>query len=245
MIQLKDLSIRSGPFALTGINLSVPEGAYAVLMGGTGQGKTTILEAICGLRTVTAGRVVLCGTDVTRHKPADRGVGYVPQDLGLFPMMTVRGHLEFALKVRRASSVVIRQRVQELAEVLGIASLLDRHVRHLSGGEAQRVALGRALSFHPRVLVLDEPFNALDEATRDRLCELLRSIQRSSGLTTLHVTHSRSEARLVADKLIVLAKGKLAERPADDLYAAATHAEEAPPSPAIERRSLSTKGQTP
>ena len=102
MIQLKDLAIRSGPFALSGVNLSVPQGAYAVLMGGTGQGKTTILEAICGLRTVTAGRVVLCGIDVTKYKPADRGVGYVPQDLGLFPMMTVRGHLEFALKIRRA-----------------------------------------------------------------------------------------------------------------------------------------------
>ena len=245
MIQLKDLSIRSGPFALSGINLSVPQGEYAVLMGGTGQGKTTILESICGLRTVTAGRVVLCGVDVTKHKPADRGVGYVPQDLGLFPMMTVRGHLEFALKVRRVSAAAIRQRVGELAEVLGIQPLLERHVRHLSGGEAQRVALGRALSFRPHVLVLDEPFNALDEATRDRLCELLRSIQRQSGLTTLHVTHSRSEARLVADKLIVLSQGRLVERPVEDLHAAVARADDAPPSPAIERRSLSTKGNSP
>ena len=245
MIQLADLSIRSGPFVLSGINLSIPEGAYAVLMGGTGQGKTTILEAICGLRTVISGRVVLCGTDVTREKPANRGVGYVPQDLGLFPMMTVRGHLEFALKVRRAAAAAIRERVSELAEVLGIHPLLDRSVQNLSGGEAQRVALGRALSFHPRILVLDEPFNALDEATRDRLCELLRSIQKQSGLTTLHVTHSRSEARLVADKLIVLSAGRLAERSVEELHAAATHPDDAPRSPAVDRRSLSTKGQTP
>ena len=244
MIQLADLSIRSGPFALSAINLSIPEGAYAVLMGGTGQGKTTILEAICGLRKVTSGRVVLCGVDVTREKPANRGVGYVPQDLGLFPMMTVRGHLEFALKVRRASSAVIRERVSELAEVLGIHPLLERHVRHLSGGEAQRVALGRALSFRPRILVLDEPFNSLDEATRDRLCELLRSIQKQSGLTTLHVTHSRSEARLVADKLIVLSGGKLAERSVEELHAGA-YGEDSPASPAVERRSLSTKGPNP
>ncbi len=242
MIELHSLSIRSGAFALSGINLSIPEGAYAVLMGGTGQGKTTILEAICGLRTVTSGRVVLCGIDVTRHKPADRGVGYVPQDLGLFPMMTVRGHLEFALKVRRAAATVIRQRVEELTEVLGITALLERHVRHLSGGEAQRVALGRALSFRPRILVLDEPFNALDEMTRDRLCELLRSIQKQSGLTTLHVTHSRSEARLVADRLIVLSGGKLAERAVEDLHAMPALAEDGPSSPAALRRSVSTKG---
>ncbi|HUE75044.1 MAG TPA: ATP-binding cassette domain-containing protein [Pirellulaceae bacterium] len=245
MIELNQLSIRSGAFALSGVNLSIPAGAYAVLMGGTGQGKTTILEAICGLRTVTSGRVVLCGIDVTRHKPADRGVGYVPQDLGLFPMMTVRGHLEFALKIRRAPAAVIRERVEELAKLLGISALLKRHVRHLSGGEAQRVALGRALSFRPRVLVLDEPFNALDEATRDRLCELLRSIQKQSGLTTLHVTHSRSEARLVADKLIVLSAGRVAERPVTDLNPSSGQPDESPQSPAVERRSFSTKGQHP
>ncbi len=240
MIELNQLSIRSGAFALSGVNLSIPEGAYAVLMGGTGQGKTTILEAICGLRPVTSGRVVLCGVDVTRHKPADRGVGYVPQDLGLFPMMTVRGHLEFALKVRRAPAAAIRMRVDELAGVLGIAPLLDRHVKHLSGGEAQRVALGRALSFRPKILVLDEPFNALDEATRDRLCELLRSIQRHSGLTTLHVTHSRSEAHLVADKLLLLSAGPLAERPLVDLNPSSAQPEESPQSPAVDRRTLST-----
>src|SRR5688572_18648193 len=217
MIQLDKLSIRSGAFALGDVSFTIPEGAYAVLMGGTGQGKTTILEAICGLRTVTSGRVLLCGVDVTRQKPADRGVGYVPQDLGLFPMMTVRGHLEFALKVRRSPTDVIRQRVGELAATLGIEKLLDRHVRHLSGGEAQRVALGRALSFRPRILLLDEPLNALDERTRDRLCDLLRSVQKQSGLTTLHITHSRTEARLLADRLLVLSAGRLSERPLADL----------------------------
>jgi ABC-type sugar transport system ATPase subunit len=236
MIQLDNLSIRSGAFALSGVSFTIPEGAYAVLMGGTGQGKTTILEAICGLRTVTAGRVLLCGRDVTRDKPADRGVGYLPQDLGLFPMMTVRGHLEFALRVRRSPAELIRERVGELAKTLGIEELLDRHVRHLSGGEAQRVALGRALSFRPRILLLDEPLNALDETTRDRLCELLRSIQKQSGLTTLHITHSRTEARLLADRLLVLAAGQLTERPLADLDHLPAAAEEAPRSPPVERR---------
>ena len=217
MIELDNVTIRSGPFSLRGVELSIPAGAYAVLMGGTGQGKTTILEAICGLRQVTSGRVVLGGIEMTRWKPGDRGVGYVPQDLALFPQMSVRGHLEFALRIRRWAKREIDERVAELSHVLGIEPLLERGVRHLSGGEAQRVALGRALSFRPRVLLLDEPLNALDEVTRDRLCDLLRSIQKITGLSTLHVTHSRSEAALVADRLIVLEGGALRERPVTEL----------------------------
>ena len=217
MIVLENVSIRSGTFSLTDVNLTITEGTYAVLMGGTGQGKTTILEAICGLRPVTGGRVLLDGIDMTRAKPADRGVGYVPQDLGLFPTMTVRGHLEFALRVRRSPAKMIQDRVTELAQLLGIESLLERGVRGLSGGEAQRVALGRALAFRPRVLLLDEPLNALDEATRDRLCELLRTVQKQSGLATLHVTHSSVEARQLADKLLLLTVGRLSERPLGEL----------------------------
>lgn len=217
MIELDQLAVRSGTFEMTGVNLSIPEGAYAILMGGTGHGKTTILEAICGLRGVTSGRVVLHGDDVTRRKPADRSVGYVPQDLGLFPTMTVRGHLEFALKVRRTPRPQIAERVAELSHVLGIERLLERTMRGLSGGESQRVALGRALSFRPRILVMDEPLNALDEPTRDRLCELLRTIQKETGLTTLHVTHSRTEARCLADKLYVIDAGRLTERPLTEL----------------------------
>jgi ABC-type sugar transport system ATPase subunit len=229
MIELDNLSIRSGPFTLSGVNVAIAEGAYAVLMGGTGQSKTTILEAICGLRTVTGGRVVLCGADVTRMKPADRGVGYLPQDLGLFPNMDVRGHLEFALHVRRVLMKQVHARVEELAKLLGIEQLLGRRIQHLSGGEAQRVALGRALSFRPRILLLDEPLNALDETTRDRLCALLRQIQKQTGLTTLHITHSRTEARLLADQLLVLSAGTLKERPLSDL-------EQLPASPAEARR---------
>jgi ABC-type sugar transport system ATPase subunit len=226
MIELDDITIHSGSFSLAATKLTVPAATYAVLMGGTGQGKTTILEAICGLRRVSSGRIVLNGVDITRWKPADRGVGYVPQDLALFPTMTVREHLEFALRLRRAAAATIRDRVAELAEVLGIQALLARRVRGLSGGEAQRVALGRALSFHPRVLLLDEPLNALDEATRDRLCELLRSVQRENELTTLHVTHSRAEARALADKLFVLEAGRVREAPLDELERTPDEAQE-------------------
>jgi molybdate/tungstate transport system ATP-binding protein len=242
MIELRGITTGAGGFELRGATLTVPQGAYAVLMGGTGQGKTTILEAICGLRPIRAGRVVLGGVDATRLKPGDRGIGYLPQDLGLFPTKTVRGHLEFALRVRHWPATAIRDRVAELAKILGIQPLLDRRTRGLSGGEAQRVALGRALSFRPQVLLLDEPLNALDEATRDRLCELLKSIQKSSGLTALHVTHSRSEARLLADNLFVLAEGQIEERPLDYLDTLPTLPP--PDSPPLARRSLPAGSQT-
>jgi ABC-type sugar transport system ATPase subunit len=213
MIELENVTIRSGKFELTGLTAVIPSGNYAVLMGGTGQGKTTILEAICGLRPVVRGCIRLDGVDATRRKAADRSIGYVPQDLALFPTMTVRQHLEFALRLRKASPALLRQRVSELADVLHLGPLLHRRMRGLSGGEAQRVALGRALSFQPRMLLLDEPLNSVDEATRDRLCDLLRTIQKQSGLTTLHVTHSRAEAVLLADRLFQLVRGRVAECP--------------------------------
>ena len=234
MIRLEKITVRAGSFGLNRVDLSVPTGAYAVLMGGTGQGKTTLLEAICGLKSVVSGRVCLSGAEMTDWKPADRGVGYVPQDLALFPTITVRGHLEFALQLRRHSRAVIQERVRELARVLEIESLLDRRVRGLSGGESQRVALGRALSFRPRVLLMDEPLNALDEATRDRLCELLRSIQRDSGLTTLHVTHSRVEASALADRFYLLEHGQLHESPVGELKLPATSSPPQPTAPPTE-----------
>jgi ABC-type sugar transport system ATPase subunit len=221
MIELDNLSLRAGAFSLANVQFLVPRGTYAVLMGGTGQGKTSILEVICGLKPVSGGRVRLAGQDVTHWKPADRGVGYVPQDLALFPTISVRGHLEFALKLRRWSRLAIEERVQRLAELLGISHLLERSITHLSGGEAQRVAIGRAISFEPQVLLMDEPLNALDEKTRDRLCSLLSTLHAEFGLTTLHITHSRAEARQVAQKFFLLEKGALHERPLSELATAA------------------------
>lgn len=217
MLEVRDLVVQSGSFRLPAAILTVPAGGYGVLMGRTGSGKTTLLEGICGLRPIVGGGVWLDGVDITRAPLAARGIGYVPQDLALFPTLSVRGHLAFALRLRRLAPAEIATRVADLADALEIHHLLERGVAGLSGGEARRVALGRALSFRPRLLVLDEPLAAVDEATRDRLCDLLRRIQRAHGVTTLHVTHAREEARRLADILYVIDRGAVGARPLESL----------------------------
>ena len=209
MIAVEGLSIRQGAFALDGLSFTVPAGAYAVLMGPTGGGKTTVLETIAGLRRPTAGRVVLAGRDVTALPPAARNVGYVPQDGVLFPTMTVRENLAFALSVRKVSRKESDARVTELADQLGLTALLPRRAVGLSGGEAQRVALGRALAFRPPVLLLDEPLNAVDEVTHDRLVSLLRTVRDRGETTVLHVTHSRAEADLLGAILLRFEGGRV------------------------------------
>src|ERR1051326_2933804 len=149
MIQAEKLSVRVGQFVLCDISFAIPTGQYGFLMGKTGSGKTALLEAICGLRPAVAGCIRLMGRDVTHLKPAVRGIGYVPQDGALFPTLSVREHLAFALTIRRWSREAIHQRVEELADLLGLTGLLHRTPQGLSGGEAQRVALGRALANRP------------------------------------------------------------------------------------------------
>lgn len=211
MIRLEEIAWRAGTFRLEKISLSIPTGSYAVLMGATGSGKTTLLEIVCGLRRPTTGRVLIGDRDITHEPPAARGVGYVPQDGAMFPTMTVREQLGFALQVRRRPAAEIAERVAQLATELGLTALLDRLPQHLSGGERQRVALGRALAAQPRVLVLDEPLSALDEERRDDLAALLKRVQRQHGVTALHITHSRSEADQLADVLFRLQDGQIKE----------------------------------
>jgi ABC-type sugar transport system ATPase subunit len=209
VIRLDDIAWRAGTFRLERISISIPTGSYAVLMGATGSGKTTLLEIVCGLRRPSAGRVLIGDLDVTREPPAARGVGYVPQDGAMFPTMTVREQLGFALRLRRRPSAEITERVDQLATELGLTPLLDRLPQNLSGGERQRVALGRALAAQPKVLVLDEPLSAIDEERRDDLAALLKRVQRQHGVTALHITHSRSEAGQLADVLFRLQDGQI------------------------------------
>ena len=213
MIRVEQLSVRAGAFSLSGIDFSVPNGQYAVLMGRTGSGKTTLLEALCGLKRVRTGSISLLDRDVTRLKPADRGIGYVPQDRALFQTMTVREHLVFAPGIRRWPRAAIEERVAELAQLLGLETLLDRKPPGLSGGEAQRVALGRALAARPGILCLDEPLSALDDDTREEMYALLESVQQYTGVTTLHVTHHLGEAERLADVILILKDGLVQPKP--------------------------------
>ncbi len=209
MIQLDEVTIRSGEFVLRGVSLTVAEGQYGVLMGRTGCGKTTLLEAICGLRPVDSGRIILGGREVTRLRPAERGIGYVPQDSALFATMTVRNQLAYALSLRHWEVGRIAERVAELAALLEIGPLADRFPQGLSGGETRRVALGRALASYPNTLLLDEPLSGLDDATRDKMIELLKQVQQSTGVTLLHVTHSQDDATRLADCRFTLEDGAI------------------------------------
>ena len=214
MISVDSIAWHAGAFRLENVNFTVPSGRYAVLMGRTGCGKTTLIEIICGLRTPRSGRVIIGGRDVTHEPPAARGIGYVPQDGALFPTFTVREQIAFALRLRRRPADEIAARVAELADELGIAHLLDRLPQHLSGGERQRVALGRALAAKPKVLLFDEPLSALDEELRDDLAVLLKRVQREHGITALHITHSRAESAALADVVFRLSDGRICEVPA-------------------------------
>lgn len=211
MIRLEHITWKApGGFGLEGVDMHIPAGTYAVLMGATGCGKTTLLEIISGLRRPSAGRVWLHGRDVTDEEPRQRGIGYLPQDLALFPRTRVRDQISFAPRLRKdaAADAV----VADLAAELHISHLLDRLPDHLSGGEKQRVALARALAARPRVLLLDEPLSALDETTRAEAAQLLRSLHARHGLTVLHVTHSRPEAGSLAQMHLKLEKGRLSRQ---------------------------------
>ncbi len=209
MLEVKNLTIRAGDFCLQNLSLCIPAGAYAVLMGSTGCGKTTLLEALCGLRQVTAGQLRLRERELLGTPISQRYIGYVPQDGAVFPTMTVRENLGFAPKMRGVAPDLIADRVEELAEQLSIVHLLDRRTKGLSGGEKQRVALGRALAADPHLLLLDEPLSALDAETHRDMTRLLKQVQHETQVTTLHVTHNKQEATELADVLYIFREGQL------------------------------------
>lgn len=209
MIRAENITWRAGAFALDGVSFEIPPSCYAVLMGRTGSGKTSLIEILCGLRLPSSGRILLGDEDVTDLPPNLRGIGYVPQDGALFPTMTVREQIGFALRMRRADAGEIENTVSSLAAEMSIAHLLDRRPHGLSGGEKQRVALARALALKPRVLLMDEPLSSLDEETQGELIALLKRVQAEHSITVLHVTHSRREAALLADVVLRIEGGKV------------------------------------
>lgn len=212
MVEVENLSVRAGDFRLKGVSFEIAAGEYAVLMGRTGCGKTTVLEAICGLKQVVGGRVILCGRDVTNLPPGARGIGFVPQDGSLFSTKTVRTHLAFGPRIQNWAAQEIEAQVEALAEELGLTDLLDRKPYGLSGGERQRVALGRALAVRPKILCLDEPLSALDEETHEEMIDLIKGVTKEHSITAIHITHSRREAESVADRVFRLEEGVVREQ---------------------------------
>ena len=201
------------------VSLEVADGEFFVLLGPSGSGKSTVLRMIAGLTSVDGGRVLLHGRDVTHLLPQQREVGFVFQHYALFRHMTVADNVEFALSIRKASATERRRRRDELLELVGLAGLGSRMPHQLSGGQQQRVALARALAHQPGVLLLDEPFGALDAKIRVDLRRMLSRVQREIGITTIFVTHDQEEAFELADRLGVMNVGRLLEvGPPDELY---------------------------
>ncbi|HEY3177233.1 MAG TPA: ATP-binding cassette domain-containing protein [Candidatus Polarisedimenticolia bacterium] len=193
------------------LSLEVADGELFVLLGPSGSGKSTVLRMIAGLADIDEGRVLLHGRDVTHVPPQRRGVGFVFQHYALFRHMSAADNIEFALRIRRIAAGERRRRRDELLELVGLAGLGARMPAQLSGGQQQRVALARALAHRPEVLLLDEPFGALDAKIRADLRRTIRGIQRELGVTTIFVTHDQEEAFELADRLGIMNFGRLLE----------------------------------
>ncbi len=201
------------------VSLRIEQGEFLVLLGPSGSGKSTLLRAIAGLTDIDHGRVFLHGRDVTHVGARDREVGFVFQQYALFRHMTIADNIEFALRVRKMKAAERRARRQELLRLVALDGMDDRLPAQLSGGQQQRVAVARALAHRPKVLLMDEPFGALDAKIREELRRTIRQIQRELGMTTVLVTHDQEEAFALADRIGVMHQGRLLEcgRP-DDLY---------------------------
>jgi ABC-type sugar transport system ATPase subunit len=209
MIELRGLSLRVGDFRIENLNLNLPESGIHVLLGPTGGGKTLILESIIGLRKIQGGKILIGGKEIQDLPPEERKISYVPQDLALFPHLRVRENLLYGLRARRQPVAGNSGHVEGLIDALKIAHLLERYPFGLSGGEKQRVALGRALAPSPQLLLLDEPLTALDPGLRNELQQVLITLHRSLKFTALHVTHDLEEAYLLGDTITVLIQGKV------------------------------------
>lgn len=220
MIRLENIAIERGSFSLQGIDLHVPKGEYLTLLGPSGAGKSVLLEAIMGLYRPKTGTLLLNGEQSAGVPPERRDISYLPQDLALFPHLTVLDNIMFSARARKLDPVAVRQQFDELVDLLDIAPLLSRKkVTTLSGGEQQRVSLARALLTQPRILLLDEPFSALDACIKRHLQLKLRQISREFGVTVVHVTHDREEAFMLGETIAVMIDGRLQQIGThDDLY---------------------------
>jgi sulfate transport system ATP-binding protein len=209
-ISARNISKRFGTFvALDDVSVEVETGSLTALLGPSGSGKSTLLRIIAGLEKPDAGEVLLGGENATLLSPQNRGVGFVFQHYAAFKHMTVRDNVGFALKIRKRSRTEIRTRVDELLELVQLQGFGHRYPAQLSGGQRQRMALARALAAEPEVLLLDEPFGALDARVRHELRAWLRRLHEETRTTTVFVTHDQEEAMEVADTVVVMNKGRV------------------------------------
>ncbi len=210
MITVRDVTKHFGTFAaLDGISLEVPDGSLTALLGPSGSGKSTLLRVIAGLEGPDSGSVEINGQDATGVPPQRRGIGFVFQHYAAFKHMTVRDNVAFGLTVRKLPKGQVKDKVDELLGIVGLSGYQDRYPNQLSGGQRQRMALARALAVEPRVLLLDEPFGALDAKVRTELREWLRVLHERVPVTTILVTHDQEEAMSVADRIVVMNEGHI------------------------------------
>jgi len=205
MIEIRDLHVNVGEFRIYVEELKVEDGDYLIIVGPTGAGKTILLETIAGFHLPSKGKILLHGKDITHLPPQKRGISMVYQDYMLFPHMTVRENIAYPLKVRGEKL----EGVEEIARKLEIEHLLDRYPNTLSGGERQRVAIARAVITKPQLLLLDEPFSALDPGMRNSARKLVRDFIGEMEIDTIHVTHDFSDAWVLGNKLAVMRDGKI------------------------------------
>jgi sulfate transport system ATP-binding protein len=209
-ILVRNVSKRFGDFvAVDGVSLDVESGSLTALLGPSGSGKSTLLRVIAGLETPDSGEIALSGRDATALAPQKRNVGFVFQHYAAFKHMTVRDNIAFGLKVRKRPKEEIKERVDELLHLVQLQGFGDRYPAQLSGGQRQRMGLARALAPEPQVLLLDEPFGALDARVRAELREWLRRLHDVVHVTTVFVTHDQQEAMEISDQIAVMNHGRL------------------------------------
>ncbi len=209
-IEIAGVSKQFGDFtALENVSLDVSEGSLTALLGPSGSGKSTLLRIVAGLETPDEGSISIDDRDVTGMRPQDRGIGFVFQHYAAFTHMSVRENVAFGLRIRKRPRDEVRTRVDELLALVGLTKWSDQRPHQLSGGQRQRMALARALAVEPRVLLLDEPFGALDATVRAELREWLRRLHDEQHVTTVLVTHDQEEAMEVADRIAVMNAGRI------------------------------------
>ncbi len=209
-IEVRNVYKSFGTFeALHDVSITVPDGSLTALLGPSGGGKSTLLRVIAGLEIPDAGQVLLGGEDVSKVAAKDRGVGFVFQHYAPFKHMSVRDNVAFGLRVRKRPKPEVTRRVDEMLALVHLDGFADRYPSQLSGGQRQRMALARALAVEPRVLLLDEPFGALDAKVRQELREWLRRLHDEVHVTTIFVTHDQEEAMDVAEQIAVINDGKI------------------------------------